>query len=290
MCMKRTEDSRHEQCGKEPISAPVCLFVGVVNEEVSPTHSGDGGRVLSLNRHRTAFLLDLYRGRDAGFPQGARAAILNARAMIEVSIPSMHREVDEAGKTRKLFRLEILFNGRKHFVLRRQSDFHTLHRKLKKILQSPPEFPSKRTQLRAKPQEQRRQELEDYIQVILYENEVVPQELLDFLQVKHFHTANKICGFRDEQQKDTQEQGKSCELLHQRVVGFSRDPYLFASKSDLPDVVVAGVLQGFFPKENKMGFRTCSKPSIKHVPRLPSIPSIVIDRGSPSSLPEEQTT
>lgn len=71
-------------------------------EEVSPTHSGDGGRVLSLNRHRTAFLLDLYRGRDAGFPQGARAAILNARAMIEVSIPSMHREVDEAGKTRKV--------------------------------------------------------------------------------------------------------------------------------------------------------------------------------------------
>lgn len=32
--------------------------------------------------------------------------------------------------------------------------------------------------------------------MILYENEVVPQELLDFLQVKHFHTANKICGFR----------------------------------------------------------------------------------------------
>lgn len=64
----------------------------------------------------------------------------------------------------QLFRVEILFNGRKHFVLRRQSDFQTLHRKLKKILQ-PPEFPSKRTQLRSKPLEQRRQELEDYIQV-----------------------------------------------------------------------------------------------------------------------------
>ncbi|MCJ8736185.1 hypothetical protein PDJAM_G00255980 [Pangasius djambal] len=215
--------------------------------------------------------------------------MLNLPAMIEVSIPSLHREVDESGKSRKLFRVEILFNGRKHFVLRRQSDFHMLHRKLKKILQ-PPEFPSKRTQLRAKPLEQRRQELEDYIQVILYKNEVVPQELLDFLEVKHFHTANKICGFREEQQKDPQEQLKSCELLHQRVVGFSCDPYLLASESDLPDVVVAGVLQGFFPRDNKVGFRTCSKPSIRHVCRLPSIPSIVIDRANLSSLPEAQTT
>lgn len=34
------------------------------------------------------------------------------------------------------------------------------------------------------------------MQAILYKNELVPQELLDFLEVKHFHTANKICGFR----------------------------------------------------------------------------------------------
>jgi len=61
--------------------------------------------------------------------------------------------------------VEILFNGRKHFVLRRYSDFQTLHRKLKKIVRAP-DFPSKRNQhLRTKPLEQRQQELEDYIQV-----------------------------------------------------------------------------------------------------------------------------
>lgn len=65
----------------------------------------------------------------------------------------------------QLFRVEILFNGRKHFVLRRYSDFQTLHRKLKKIVRAP-DFPSKRNQhLRTKPLEQRQQELEDYIQV-----------------------------------------------------------------------------------------------------------------------------
>ncbi|GLD59025.1 sorting nexin-22 [Lates japonicus] len=84
--------------------------------------------------------------------------------MIEVSIPSMEREVDESGKSKKLFRVEVLFNERKHYVLRRNSEFQTLHRKLKKIIQTP-DFPSKRNpHLRTKPLEQRRQELEDYIQ------------------------------------------------------------------------------------------------------------------------------
>lgn len=34
------------------------------------------------------------------------------------------------------------------------------------------------------------------MQTILYENEVVPQELKNFLEVKHFHTPNKTCDFR----------------------------------------------------------------------------------------------
>lgn len=32
-----------------------------------------------------------------------------------------------------------------------------------------------------------------WLQVILYQNEIVSQELLDFLQVKHFHAASKNC-------------------------------------------------------------------------------------------------
>uniref|UniRef100_A0AAQ4PBD0 PX domain-containing protein n=1 Tax=Gasterosteus aculeatus aculeatus TaxID=481459 RepID=A0AAQ4PBD0_GASAC len=85
--------------------------------------------------------------------------------MIEVSIPSMEKEVDESGKSRKLFRVEVLFNGRKHFVLRRNSEFQTLHRKLRKIIQTP-DLPSKRNpHLRTKPLQQRSQELEDYVQL-----------------------------------------------------------------------------------------------------------------------------
>ncbi|XP_056307445.1 sorting nexin-22 [Danio aesculapii] len=210
--------------------------------------------------------------------------------VIEVFIPSLMREVDETGKLRKLFRVEILFNGRKHFVLRRHGEFQALHRRVKKILRVP-DFPSKRNQhLRTKPLEQRRQELEDYIQVILYQNDVVPQELLDFLQVKHFHSASKSCGSDENQSDYCREQEHRFQLFHQRVVGFSADPYQLESRSDLPDIVVAGVLQGFYPKDVKVSFKkTCGKPigvtCAPAQPVHPKIPIITINRSSVSSLP-----
>ncbi|XP_032445152.1 sorting nexin-22 [Xiphophorus hellerii] len=172
--------------------------------------------------------------------------------MIEVSIPSLEREVDESGKSKKLFRVEVLFNERKHYVLRRNSEFQTLHRKLKKIIQTP-DFPSKRNpHLRTKPLEQRRQELEDYIQEIIYQNEEVPQVLLDFLHVKHFHTGNKISSVESLDELDSQEY--NYHLPQQRVLGFFQDPYLPGSSSGLPDIVVDGVLQGFYPRDVRVSF------------------------------------
>ncbi|XP_056595747.1 sorting nexin-22 [Triplophysa dalaica] len=216
--------------------------------------------------------------------------------VIEIFIPALMREMDETGKLRKLFRLEVLFNGRKHFVLRRYSEFQTLHRKLKKILRAP-DFPSKRNQhLRTKPLEQRQQELEDYIQVILYQNEIVPQELLDFLQVKHFHAASKNFSSDENQSDDSLEQDYRFQLFNQRVVGFSADPYQCESSSDLPDIVVAGVMEGFYPRDVKVSFKkNCSKPSIPasvtcapELPAHPRIPTITISRSNISSLPESQ--
>ncbi|KAG7521701.1 sorting nexin-24-like [Solea senegalensis] len=172
--------------------------------------------------------------------------------MIEVTIPSMEREVDESGKTKKLFRVEVLFNERKHYVLRRSSEFQTLHRKLRKIIHTP-DLPSKRNpHLRTKPEEQRRQELEDYIQDIIYQNEDVPQVLLDFLHVRHFHTGNRMSSM--ESLDDLDSQDYSFSLPHQRVLGFFQDPYLSDYISDLPDVVVDGVLQGFYPRDVRVTF------------------------------------
>ncbi|XP_003967641.1 sorting nexin-22 [Takifugu rubripes] len=179
--------------------------------------------------------------------------------MIEVSIPSMERKVDESGKYKKLFRVEVLFNERKHFLLRRNSEFHALHRKLRKIIQTP-DFPSKRNpHLRTKPPEQRRQELEDYIQDIIYQNEDVPQVLLDFLHVKHFHTGNRISSMESLDDLDSQDEG--FQLPHQRVLGYFRDPFLSDCSKDLPDVVVDGVLQGFYPRDVRVSFSPSLNPS-----------------------------
>ncbi|KAK2842610.1 hypothetical protein Q5P01_012810 [Channa striata] len=171
--------------------------------------------------------------------------------MIEVSIPSMEKEVDESGKSRKLFRVEVLFNERKHYVLRRNSEFQTLHRKLRKIIQAP-DFPSKRNpHLRTKPLEQRKQELEDYIQTIICQHEDVPQVLLDFLHIKHFHTGRRMSSVES---LDVDIQDFSYQLPHQRVLGFLQDPYLSDCTSGLPDVVVDGVLQGFYPRDIRVTF------------------------------------
>ncbi|XP_029952249.1 sorting nexin-22 [Salarias fasciatus] len=172
--------------------------------------------------------------------------------MIEVSIPSTEREVEDSGKTKKLFRVEVLFNERKHFVLRRNSEFQSLHRKLRKIIQTP-DFPSKRNpHLRTKPLEQRRQELEDYLQEIIYQNEDVPQVLLDFLHLKHFHTGNKVGSV--ESLDDLDSQDYIYQAPHQRVMGFFHDPYRSGRTSGLPDVVADGVLQGFYTRDVQVSF------------------------------------
>ncbi|XP_063052361.1 sorting nexin-22 isoform X2 [Engraulis encrasicolus] len=90
--------------------------------------------------------------------------------------------------------------------------------------------------LRTKPLDQRRQELEDYIQEILQQNETVPQELLEFLQIRHFRSMSKT-------------DRTDCELIQQCVVTFSKDPFFLGTFSGLPDVVVDGVLEGLYPKD-----------------------------------------
>ncbi|KAL7988833.1 hypothetical protein Chor_007752, partial [Crotalus horridus] len=64
----------------------------------------------------------------------------------------------------QVFKIEVLMNGRKHFVEKRYSEFHALHKKLKKFIRTP-EIPSKHVRNWVpKVLEQRRQGLESYLQ------------------------------------------------------------------------------------------------------------------------------
>ncbi|EAW48880.1 sorting nexing 24, isoform CRA_a [Homo sapiens] len=134
-------------------------------------------------------------------------------------------------------------NGRKHFVEKRYSEFHALHKKLKKCIKTP-EIPSKHVRNWVpKVLEQRRQGLETYLQAVILENEELPKLFLDFLNVRHLPSLPKAesCGSFDETESE-----ESSKLSHQPVLLFLRDPYVLPAASDFPNVVIEGVLHGIF--------------------------------------------
>ncbi|KAG8510292.1 Sorting nexin-22, partial [Galemys pyrenaicus] len=225
--------------------------------------------------------------------------------MLEVHIPSVGPEAEgprqSSEKGHMVFRVEVLCRGRRHTVQRRYSEFHALHKRVRrrrpptdprllpglweagraglpawvagdgvglgralgkdelsfgaqllccdgtvvtywqiKKLYKVPDFPSKRLpNLRSRGLEQRRQGLEAYIQGVLYMNQDVPKELLEFLSLRHFPTDPKASSW-------------GSHLQHRPVISFCMDPYICTPSQELlPNMVVNGVLQGLY------SFSTC---------------------------------
>lgn len=166
-----------------------------------------------------------------------------AGAAMEVYIPSFRYEESDLERGYTVFKIEVLMNGRKHFVEKRYSEFHALHKKLKKCIKTP-EIPSKHVRNWVpKVLEQRRQGLETYLQAVILENEELPKLFLDFLNVRHLPSLPKAesCGSFDETESE-----ESSKLSHQPVLLFLRDPYVLPAASDFPNVVIEGVLRGIF--------------------------------------------
>ncbi|XP_025716703.1 sorting nexin-24 isoform X2 [Mirounga angustirostris] len=142
---------------------------------------------------------------------------------MEVYIPSFRYEESDLERGYTVFKIEVLMNGRKHFVEKRYSEFHALHKKLKKCIKTP-EIPSKHVRNWVpKVLEQRRQGLETYLQAVILENEELPKLFLDFLNVRHLPSLPKAesCGSFDETESE-----ESSKLSHQPVLLFLRDPYV----------------------------------------------------------------
>lgn len=179
-------------------------------------------------------------------PAGLRAAGAAGwrRAAMEVYIPSFRYEESELERGYTVFKIEVLMSGRKHFVEKRYSEFHALHKKLKKCIRTP-EIPSKHVRNWVpKVLEQRRQGLELYLQTVILENEELPKIFLDFLNVRHVPTLPKAesCGSFDETESE-----ESSKLSHQPVLLFLRDPYVLPkANDDFPNVVIEGILHGIF--------------------------------------------
>ncbi|XP_031304762.1 sorting nexin-24 isoform X1 [Camelus dromedarius] len=131
---------------------------------------------------------------------------------MEVYIPSFRYEESDLERGYTVFKIEVLMNGRKHFVEKRYSEFHALHKKLKKCIKTP-EIPSKHVRNWVpKVLEQRRQGLETYLQAVILENEELPKLFLDFLNVRHLPSLPKAesCGVA---QTETRNEVPSQDLL-----------------------------------------------------------------------------
>uniref|UniRef100_A0A8D0JKY0 Sorting nexin 22 n=1 Tax=Sus scrofa TaxID=9823 RepID=A0A8D0JKY0_PIG len=169
--------------------------------------------------------------------------------MLQVHIPSVGPEAEGTRQSpdrgHMVFRVEVLCRGRRHTVQRRYSEFHALHKRIKKLYRVP-DFPSKRLpNWRTRGLEQRRQGLEAYIQGILYLNQDVPKELLEFLSLRHFPTDPKASSWGT--LGHLLPDNSSSQLCHRPVISFCVDPYIcIPPPGPLPDMVVNGVLQGLY--------------------------------------------
>ncbi|XP_078541116.1 sorting nexin-22 [Lissotriton helveticus] len=169
--------------------------------------------------------------------------------MIEVYIPSVGPGRPSPERARTVFKVDVLFNGRKHSLERRYSEFHALHKRIKKACRVP-DFPPKRVpNWLPKMMEQRRQALEAYIQGVLWENQDVPKEVLEFLKLRHFPHSHRNSSI--DSLIEFMPEENSLLLCHQPMVGFLRDPYVLHSSTDpFPDIIVSGVLQGLLSSQN----------------------------------------
>ncbi|XP_069722585.1 sorting nexin-22 isoform X4 [Phaenicophaeus curvirostris] len=158
--------------------------------------------------------------------------------MIAVSIPAAEPQpgARSPDRARTVFRVEVLCNGRRHTVAKRYSEFQALHKRIKKTCKVP-DFPPRHVpNWMPKVLEQRRQGLELYLRGVLFHNEELPQDVLDFLKVRRCQQDPKA---------------SSLPARHppsQRpVVGFCTDPYTQPPGIDLlPNIVLSGVLQGLY--------------------------------------------
>ncbi|XP_070542113.1 sorting nexin-24-like [Ptychodera flava] len=159
--------------------------------------------------------------------------------MIKVSIPSFRQVVVEDERPYTAYKTVITISGRSHSVEKRYSEYHALHKQLKKTIQTP-EFPPKRVRnWGSKVLEQRRQGLETYLQSLM-EQDILPKSLLLFLQISNlpsrslsYDSLNDLDG----------ENG----VTHQPMLTYEEDPYLTTSTEDgLPDIISEGVKQGLY--------------------------------------------
>ncbi|XP_038078051.1 sorting nexin-24-like isoform X1 [Patiria miniata] len=158
--------------------------------------------------------------------------------MISVCIPNIRQVVQDDEKY-TTYQVHVQVSGKTHVIEKRYSEFHSLHKQVKKSIETPDFPPKKMRSLTVKGIEQRRQALETYLQTLL-DKDNVPKSLLTFLKVKNLRTVSYDS--LDELGKEPQRSS------HQPVMSFQSDAYLHPPSCDsgLPDSLDEGVRMGLY--------------------------------------------
>ncbi|XP_026285482.1 sorting nexin-24-like [Frankliniella occidentalis] len=138
-------------------------------------------------------------------------------------------------KPHYVYTVDVQVGGRHRCVEKRYSQFHSLHRQLRKEFQTP-SFPPKRVRC-SQPRllEQRRRGLELYLRTLFQQSASCQSQILTFLGLPKASTHGMCTGNMDG------------SMGHQPVFIYRKDPYMQPdSKSDLPDVVVSGMLMALY--------------------------------------------
>ncbi|KAJ1521195.1 hypothetical protein ONE63_002885 [Megalurothrips usitatus] len=135
-----------------------------------------------------------------------------------------------------VYTVDVQVGSNHRCVEKRYSQFHSLHRQLRKQFQTP-SFPPKKVRC-SQPRllEQRRRGLELYLRTLFQQSASCRSHILKFLDLPQY-SAHDIS-------KDAM---ANAPMDHQPIFMYKNDPYMQPHvKSDLPDAVVNGILMALY--------------------------------------------
>lgn len=160
--------------------------------------------------------------------------------MIYAFIPSFRQVHNQNSRQYTVYRIEVFASGKCRKIERRYRAFHSLHKQLKRFMQTP-DFPPKRVRnWNSKVLEQRRLGLENYLKDLL-QMKPIPKEVLSFLSLA-------MTGGTNYSPVD----GLVSEQTHQPILTFMPNSYIentISASGTMSDMVVKGVIFGLYSHE-----------------------------------------
>ena len=201
--------------------------------------------------------------------------------MVQILIPSSAQKQCK-NRTYTVYNIELYLSSRCHKIDRRYSEFHELHRVLKKSFQFVPSLPPKKVNnLNKKLIEQRRTSLEKYLQSLLKTIGLnKAKELNDFLNVPFGEPQPSGQNLRRLDQHrsifrpylvDDEETRHFAYNYHQCMIEFKND-YLFSIDYDLPSYLPnSSICSDSSSNKSSCETSSCASSSSSTVSSLPDI-------------------